>query len=711
MVDPLHAPNFSRNMTTLPIIKRLLFATTGVTVALVSANTAEALTLTKQLQFNTSNQSIWDNGDALGFVYDNFLGTDWSRSGSFGTVPVTNKPILEANTSGKVGLQTNIRLTSGTVSAAIPINLFLDLPDVVNSGETFTIKSGFTFDSQASFQTISPDVLLESKFIFNQKAEATLMGDYKLPLIDVSSERNLFDPVTTPELSFGGDFGSINMHVPKVETQGAKDSIFNQLVSQGENEFLTAALDLDKLATTIFPEIPPLGGSIKQGNFDFSYDLLDAKLEAYLKLQQAFSLTGGLSGSLNLGNGLSVPFTVGSDVSVTVPEDVGSSLELDLNLGLDANLRNLTSLAIGSSLNVAAGKFSANVSLPFENSLTADLGPLFQDSFPLFEQPATIFDKQFSLAGFNQQALDFTIPVSKKSDDSSGGENGNQSGGGNDQPSNGTETVLDSKTIASIFTECLNDGIAAILGGDPGDPYLLNTWNDVADSFADSTDNASLDPGSVYEMTGLSTKETADSILMVLRGNLPLTGTSELRATDGNVNWGDLFINQSGLDFNSAMQKGELSAIHFTENNNSGVSEVGFYNNVIAKSVTAENYGWPSLQAYNNVVGANSSLGDLPSDTSYFAQTGSLNEIESGKFITGITYLTDSDLASAGYDFNKFPGSQIVAFKFDKSVLAKSREPKKVSTPESSTTFSLILMGLFLVFSKCVRPQKNNFHQ
>jgi len=64
----------------------LAVATT--TALSLSATTASAVTLNLGLDFNTSNQSIWDTGNALNIKHDKFLGLEWDKSvGRSYTIP------------------------------------------------------------------------------------------------------------------------------------------------------------------------------------------------------------------------------------------------------------------------------------------------------------------------------------------------------------------------------------------------------------------------------------------------------------------------------------------------------------------------------------------------------------------------------------------------------------------------------------------------
>lgn len=243
--------------------------------------------------------------------------------------------------------------------------------------------------------------------------------------------------------------------------------------------------------------------------------------------------------------------------------------------------------------------------------------------------------------------------------------------------------VLGTGTTIHTFLECLNDGVALQVGNNPVD---AQGWQYTIDSNSDGVAGTDVG-GNEYEIYGMAVRETETSLWFVLNGNTPLTGNSAVTAADGNIGWGDLFLNFSGMDFQTAMESGNLFAIRFAGTNDSGVDQIGVYQQAKAKSVTNSNSGFLSLQQYNSHVvnyGGFPSLGDLPANSPYFNLAQSWNVIESGNYLTGIEYLSEQDLLKGGYNPSLFAGLQTIAFKWDKAPLPSQ------SVPEPS-----ILFGLF----------------
>lgn len=275
-----------------------------------------------------------------------------------------------------------------------------------------------------------------------------------------------------------------------------------------------------------------------------------------------------------------------------------------------------------------------------------------------------------------------------------------------------TLRALNEGSTINVFEECLNDGGALVPDKKPRPkPSDDAPWDHSQDSPNDGVDGDIIGgKDNRYELYGMSVKETVDSILVVLNGNMPLTGVEGTDADDGNTGWGDLFINLTDQDFTTASDAGDLFAVRFSPNSDSGAPKVGLYANVTAKSVTGENNGFGSITAYNNAVVTRDcipglcepSFGDLPATTTYFDQAQSLNSIASGEFIADIMYLSDSDLITAGYDLNQFDGNHNIAFKFDKSGICERDYCESV--PEPGTVFGLVTIGF--MFANQIRKRR-----
>lgn len=184
--------------------------------------------------------------------------------------------------------------------------------------------------------------------------------------------------------------------------------------------------------------------------------------------------------------------------------------------------------------------------------------------------------------------------------------------------------------------------------------------------------------GSIFDYKGIAIKESGDSVLVAINANMSLQGTLYQKEI---INYGDLFFNFTGKTFKQASDAGQLIGIHFASNGSqSGVSQVGVYSNVKAKSVTAQNYGWNNLTDWSNWTKSanhgvfNDSYGDLTARDSYFAgqQSGKdtiLNEIQSGQKVENLLMLSSSQLFAEGLNFGQLGanGSQTLGFSFKRT--------------------------------------------
>ncbi|TVQ60354.1 MAG: PEP-CTERM sorting domain-containing protein [Spirulina sp. DLM2.Bin59] len=151
------------------------------------------------------------------------------------------------------------------------------------------------------------------------------------------------------------------------------------------------------------------------------------------------------------------------------------------------------------------------------------------------------------------------------------------------------------------------------------------TWNYSLDSFSDGTgglirdginynSNGRVTTGtaahgvglfSQYEHFGMAYTATNDTVTFAFNSNHALTGWAESRAADGNIGWGDFFLNlDSSLSFEQAKAQGKVLGIRFAGTNDSGVAagETGIFSGITTMNVTQTNAGWSSYSQYNNYV-------------------------------------------------------------------------------------------------------------
>jgi hypothetical protein len=265
--------------------------------------------------------------------------------------------------------------------------------------------------------------------------------------------------------------------------------------------------------------------------------------------------------------------------------------------------------------------------------------------------------------------------------------------------------TLTTGTTFSTFLECLNDGTALVVGQNPTD---VSGWQYAIDSGTDGVAGYDVG-GNAYEIYSMAVRETTDSIYVAINSNTPYNGNPDPYAQNGTIALGDLFINLNtpSSNFQQASDASSLYAVRFVENNESGVPELGLYGNVTAKSVTSINSGFGSIDQYNQHVANNGGIpnfGDLAADSDYFDLNNSLNEIASGDFLAGITFLSEIDLTDAGFNWEQAPGQYTIAFKIDKSVLPGGEvESESESVPEPNALTGFTLLGATFIARRLLK--------
>lgn len=239
------------------------------------------------------------------------------------------------------------------------------------------------------------------------------------------------------------------------------------------------------------------------------------------------------------------------------------------------------------------------------------------------------------------------------------------------------ETLMNSlpkTTIYWIYSAAVFCAIIALQQQKATAATLSNGWNYAIDSFNDGVTGPQIGGGE-FEFYGIAVKETSDTAFIAINSNLSLAGYADPLAQRGNINYGDLFFNFSGQNFNTANANSSLFGIRFAAGNDSGVATTGVYSNVTAKNVTQINSGFTNLTQFNTRVesaGGTPSMGDLAATDPYFKQTGNwtvLNSIATGTKVGEINSLTPATLNALGLNFAQFNavGSQTIGFSFNKS--------------------------------------------
>jgi Ca2+-binding RTX toxin-like protein len=127
---------------------------TSTATATFGVNNLTQLRAGSELSFNTTNQSIWQGGDAYTFTippeFQNGL-----LNATF-TEPEQTTLGFSYKTAGKILVSPTVNVSGGAVDATLPLDIWLEFDDEVTPGNPVTISSGFDLLNTASFTASSP---------------------------------------------------------------------------------------------------------------------------------------------------------------------------------------------------------------------------------------------------------------------------------------------------------------------------------------------------------------------------------------------------------------------------------------------------------------------------------------------------------------------------------------------------------------------------
>ena len=389
------------------------------------------------LDFETSGQSMWSSGksidlDESDFKVPEFLGHSWDKTGAFEKLGVG----LEGFSKGKVGLQPNLALSSGSVNASLPVNFQFSVPDKISPGEKITIASNYSIDEGAFFETLSPRAKASLDLIFELNAgiNASIPGkDFdlfedvdaaaKINLLDLGKEEQPDEEKPDEDEPDGGifdqgkdlikKFGNLDLNLPEIDTRGTFEG--NGALSNGDDSLVTVKLDLDGIASKFIPQLPPLEAKFEKFGVKGAYNLLDVEVVAELLAKQDFSMSlDNIPGQLTLENGDLINFVAGEDISYTIPEnyDFGESLEIEADFNVDTNFRNTTGLSYAAGVDLAALSASGKADIPVLPDIDFSLGPVLSKEFrPFGGDLINLYEKEFDLGGWNSESEAFQIAI------------------------------------------------------------------------------------------------------------------------------------------------------------------------------------------------------------------------------------------------------------------------------------------------------------
>jgi hypothetical protein len=184
----------------------------------------------QSVSFQTFDQSMWGPGGPP--VIDSgllFAGTSWNESVSPRlTDPITGSFIqLDASTSGNVGVDFRAILDPGSIDASYAGQASLEVIEL--EGNIFTINSTSVGSPTGSLQTRSPNIDIESNFVFEVAAALGVRAEVQTPDITITVPTVRFEP----RVLFPGTIFQTTIHVPVFGTRtltipGADLASFNE---------------------------------------------------------------------------------------------------------------------------------------------------------------------------------------------------------------------------------------------------------------------------------------------------------------------------------------------------------------------------------------------------------------------------------------------------------------------------------------------------
>ncbi|WP_143278178.1 hypothetical protein [Bradyrhizobium sp. UFLA03-84] len=385
-------------------------ASTSTSQSIVIDNAQSSTDLT----FQTTGQSIWDTGAAFSKDFNTgFLGLDKNYSTSkkavIGTLGVsTTIASAGANLHVRAGVQADLKITAGDISATLPFNVGLDstynkTTDTMQIMATDVQLGGghFTAHGPSGSFTFGLDLGLTAgahATVFGTGPSTHVsVGSFTKPVLGFSLKSSQLS--TTIDLPGGAQ---LTLAFPNVNTNGSNAGPGTISGTGTSNDIVNLSGDLVAIASNII-----FGTDVTDINIGpLSIDVLDLILGIGLNVVQKFDLnSSGLVPALVLEDGTVEPLSFGTPLTIpnASSHDFNHDGKIEFGLGLvpTATLTNNTSL--GATMNASITALALSVShigsfTAFKAGTTVQLG-----TFP------PIYNKTFALNGFGQQTVTQTV--------------------------------------------------------------------------------------------------------------------------------------------------------------------------------------------------------------------------------------------------------------------------------------------------------------
>ncbi len=366
--------------------------------------------LSQNLTFQTSGQSIWDSGAAFTKDFNTgFLGFDKSY-GTSAKATIAGTTIASAGASAHVraGIQADLKISAGDISATLPFNVGLDSTYNVTTNTLRVMPTdaqlgGGKFTAHGPSGSFSFGL----DFGLTAAAHATLFGAGPSPSFSVGSfthpvySKSLNSSQLSTTISLPAGL-SLTLAFPNVNTNGSNAAPGTISGTGVSNDIVNLSGDIVAMISTLLT-----GSDVTDFSAGpLSIDVLDLILGIGLDVVQKFNLnTSGLVPSMKLEDGTTEPLTFGTPLTIpnASSHDSDHDGKIGFSLGLvpAATLTNNTSL--GASMNASITALALSVShigsfTAYHNSTTVQLG-----TFP------PIYSNSFALNGFGSKTVTQTV--------------------------------------------------------------------------------------------------------------------------------------------------------------------------------------------------------------------------------------------------------------------------------------------------------------
>ena len=400
--------------------------------------------------FQAVNQSRWTSGPAAYFDKTYFLGKAWNETGIVGPgvgcywIFGCWGGWVGGQTWGKGGLELYVHADAGSINAAFPANIGLNLPHVITAGDTIQINSVLDL-KPGSLETAFPNAEIVGWMVLDVHAKLggqvcvyDCAGGWSADLINLNIHPELFSynkddngklallgmdlPYNFGQTQdfYGGEYqghlGDITVNTPNLDLIGSADThqLATGLGASGDVDVVVVHADVLNLGLQA-AGLPPLSASLDFGIGSMSASLLEVNVGASVGIGQDFFLYDPKNVGIKLHveeTGEDLYFQAGQAISYTVATQFADQqlhVTPTFTLGPTPFINN-TDLLIGPDVNVQA------LEACFDIFGVGDcLGPLLDYAWPPAGSPIAlginVYDSTFNLNFASVQGETFTLQV------------------------------------------------------------------------------------------------------------------------------------------------------------------------------------------------------------------------------------------------------------------------------------------------------------